>query len=204
MSVYYIFSCISPWAYLGHDKILDITSKHNVELLYRPISLLKLFEQTGGKPLAQRPISRQNYRMLELQRWREARNIPLNLHPTFWPFNPSLVDRTVIAAVEMGHPVAGFVKGCMRGVWNENLDLADRDQIYEVAQKAGLPAGDCLDRAEQDDICALYETYTQEAYDFGTFGSPTYVLGGEVFWGQDRLDLLEAAIVSGREPYQVL
>lgn len=204
MSIHYIFSCISPWAYLGHDPVIEISEKYNVELLFRPVSLLKLFEQTGGMPLAKRPISRQNYRMLELQRWRDARNIPLNLHPTFWPYNPSLADRTVIAAAEMGHPVADFAKSCMRGVWAENRDLADRDQIYDVAQSCGLPAGECLDKAEQDDVIALYDSYTQEAFDFGAFGSPTYVLGGEVFWGQDRLDLLEAALKAGREPYQVL
>lgn len=197
----YIFSCISPWAYLGHMTFLNIAKTYNAEIAYKPVMLMTVFQKTGGQPLAQRAECRQNYRLIELQRWREARNVDLNLHPKFWPFNASLADRVVIAADKLGHPLGDFTHQCMRAVWYENKNLADQDHLFEIAQSCNLPTSECLEKAENSDVKETYEQYTQQAIAHGSFGSPTYVLNGEVFWGQDRLDLLEAALKTQRAPY---
>ncbi len=199
----YYFSMLSPWAYIGHDLLLDISRRHNVELEYKPVALGELFSVTGGQPLPQRHISRQNYRWMELQRWREKRSVALNLKPKFWPFAVELADRTVIAIAESGQNPASFVKHGMHAVWAEDRDLSDRDTIRAVAETAGLPGENLLASAEQDWAKERYESNRRSAEKEGCFGSPTYILDGEVFWGQDRLELLDECLASGREPFQV-
>ena len=96
----YYFSVISPWAYLGHAEFMQIAARHGLTVDYRPVDLGRLFAETGGLPLAKRHPARQRYRMLELQRWRARRDIPLVLRPKYWPFSAALADRLVVAVAQ--------------------------------------------------------------------------------------------------------
>ena len=197
----YAFSIISPWAYLGHSLLVKIAQDNGYSINYYPVNLLELFGETGGVPLAQRHEKRQAYRLTELQRWRAYRQVPLNLHPEFWPFNPSLADRTVIAIIKQNHDPAEFIEKSMRAVWYENKDLSQTAIIKEIAIECQLPAEDCLNLAESDETHAAYQANNQHALENGCFGSPTYWLKGEIFHGQDRLEHLQEMIESGREAY---
>lgn len=203
-NIQYIFTSMSPWAYIGHAVFMEIVERYEASIRYMPVKLPVVFEQTGGVPLPKRPLSRQSYRLVELQRWRDVRNVALDLHPTFWPFDPSLLDRTIIAIVELGYDPGTFTLNTMQAAWSENRNLAERDEIFDILNACGLPASECLEKADQNEIMVIYNQNTQEAIDLGGFGSPTYVLNGEVFWGQDRLELLDVTLKAEREPYLVL
>ena len=198
----YYFTLISPWTYLGHRTFLDLAAEHGATVRYRPVMLAKVFENSGAAPLAQRPKARQEYRFLELQRWRALRGLPLNLRPKHFPTNPALADRTVIALAQAGVHPDPYAESVFRACWAEESDIADRNVLAEKLRDAGHDADAVLEAAEDDAAQSLYAANTDEAVRLNVIGSPTYVLNGEVFWGQDRLELLREALASGRAPYR--
>jgi len=197
----YYFSFQSPWAYIGHKPFRDLVSTYNLKVNHKPVVLVDLFSETGGLPLMKRHPVRQRYRMVELQRWRDKRGLKFHLQPANWPFNARLADGVVIAAVEAGLDPDRYLRRAFAGVWEDQLNLADAATIAGLADESGLPGRQLVDRSQSAEISAAYEQNRQDALASDVFGSPVYVLGGEVFWGQDRIELLADALKSGRAPY---
>lgn len=197
--VVYCFSLLSPWSYLGHDAFMALARRHDASVAWRPIDLLAIFPESGGLPLAKRHPKRQAYRDIELQRWRARRGVPLKLRPAFWPLNIALADRTVAALTARGTDPDGFVRRAFAGLWAEDLDLADAATLVRLLADAGH-GPEVLTEAKAPVTAEIYDRNTREALDGGVFGAPTYLLDGEPFWGQDRLDLLDEALTSGRPP----
>jgi 2-hydroxychromene-2-carboxylate isomerase len=197
----YYFSLQSPWAYIGHRPFREIVEAHNLKVNHKPVVLVDLFSETGGLPLLKRHPARQRYRMVELQRWRDKRGLKFHLQPANWPFNARLADGVVIAAIEAGLDPDPFLQRAFPAVWEDQLNLADPATIAKIADDAGLPGKQLVDRSGSDEIEKAYEQNRQDAIVADVFGSPAYVLDGEVFWGQDRIELLADALKSGRRPY---
>lgn len=197
----YYFSLISPWSCLGHRAFAAVATKHDLDVHYKPVALPEVFPQSGGLPLGKRHPLRQNYRMLELQRWRERHKVAMNLHPKYWPFDTSLADRTVVALVEAAEPVEAFLPRAFAAVFENDENLGDETVIAGLLSAAGLDAADILQRAKSETCGAIYAANVTEALAAGVFGAPSYVLDGEVFWGQDRIDFLDGALASGRAAF---
>jgi 2-hydroxychromene-2-carboxylate isomerase len=198
----YYFSLVSPWAYIGHSSFMDIARRHGVEVNYKPVFLGRVFSETGGLPLAQRHPVRQRYRMLELQRWREKRGLSFNLQPKYWPFDVNLADRFVISVAVTGKDPDAFLRRAFAAVWEEERDLGNPIVLTELAEQAGLDSTSLMNVAVGSTTEAIYALNLENAVEGGVFGSPAYVLDGEVFWGQDRLELLDDALTAGRKPYR--
>ena len=198
----YYFSFQSPWAYIGHKPFMEVAGTYDLKVNYKPVVLVDLFSETGGLPLMKRHPVRQRYRMVELQRWRDKRGLKFHLQPKNWPFNARLADGVVIAAVEAGRDPDAFLRRAFAGVWEDQLNLTDAATLVKLADDAGLPGKQLVQRSESDEIGAAYEQNRQDALAADAFGSPGYVLDGEVFWGQDRIELLADALKSGRAPYR--
>jgi 2-hydroxychromene-2-carboxylate isomerase len=201
-SIDYYFSLQSPWAYIGHGLFMEVVKAHDLKVNYKPVVLVDLFSETGGLPLMKRHPVRQRYRMVELQRWRDKRGLSFKLQPAHWPFNARLADGVVIAAVEAGHDPDPFLRRAYAAVWEQDLNLAEASTLAKLADSAGLPGAELVERASSDAVTAAYEQNRQDALAADVFGSPVYVLDGEVFWGQDRIELLADALKSGRAPYR--
>jgi len=197
----YYFSLVSPWAYIGHAPFMEVARRYGLEINYKPVFLGRVFAETGGLPLAQRHPARQRYRLVELQRWRDKRGVPLNLHPQHWPFDVTLADRFVIAIQATHQDPDPFLRRAFAGVWAEDRNLADPLVIAELAEQAGLDSASLIDMARRSATEVIYALNLENAIGGDVFGSPAYLLSGELFWGQDRLDLLEDALKSGRAPY---
>jgi 2-hydroxychromene-2-carboxylate isomerase len=200
----YYFSANSPWAYIGHATFEELAKGHGCKVVYKPVFLGELFAETGGLPLAKRHPARQRYRMMELQRWRDKRGLNFHLKPQYSPFDPKLADGVVIAATEAGLNPEPFMRLMFKGVWEDQLNLAEAATVTDVANRAGLPGEKLVARASSPEVAELYEQNRQDAIAAGVFGAPGYVLDGEVFWGQDRLELLGDALKSGRTPYRAV
>ncbi len=196
----YYFSFQSPWAYIGHKSFQELVSTYDLKVNHKPVVLVDLFAESGGLPLLKRHPARQRYRMVELQRWRDKRGLKFHLQPTYWPFNARLSDGVVIAAIEAGLDPDRYVARGFAAVWEDQLSLADPATVAKLADESGLPGKQLLERSGADAISAAYEQNRQDALASDVFGSPAYVLDGEVFWGQDRIDLLADALQSGRAP----
>ena len=197
----YYFSFQSPWAYIGHDAFSQVARTYGLKVNYKPVVLVDLFSETGGLPLMKRHPVRQRYRMVELQRWRDKRGLKFHLQPANWPFNARLADGVVIAAIEAGLDPEPFMRRAFAAVWEDQLKLTDPATLSKLADDSGLPGRQLVERSASEEISAAYERNRQEALAADVFGSPVYVLDGEVFWGQDRIELLADALKSGRAPY---
>lgn len=197
----YLFSLISPWAYLGFDRFHEIAKARGVTIRYRPATLIEVFNETGGLPLAKRHPVRQAYRLMEMQRWRAARGLPLVLKPKAFPFDASLPDRAAIAIMAAGRSPEAYLRAAHRALWGEDRHIGDEVEITTLLNGAGENADAILNAAKGEAVRGLYEANRDWALGAGVFGAPSYVLDGEVFWGQDRLDLLDQALASNRPPY---
>ena len=198
----YYFSLQSPWAYIGHKLFRQVVSTYDLAVNHKPVVLVDLFSETGGLPLLKRHPVRQRYRMVELQRWRDKRGLNFHLQPENWPFNARLADGLVIAGIEAGRDPDPFLRRAFAAVWEDQLDLADPATLIKLADDSALPGKQLVERSATDEIGKIYEQNRQDALSADVFGSPAYVLDGEVFWGQDRLELLVDALKSGRAPYR--
>ena len=198
----YYFSFQSPWAYIGHDAFSQVARTYGLKVNYKPVVLVDLFSETGGLPLMKRHPVRQRYRMVELQRWRDKRGLKFHLQPANWPFNARLADGVVIAAIDAGLDPEPFMRRAFAAVWEDQLKLTDPATLIKLADDCGLPGRQLVERSASEEISAAYEQNRQDALAADVFGSPVYVLDGEVFWGQDRIELLADALKTGRTPYR--
>jgi 2-hydroxychromene-2-carboxylate isomerase len=154
-----------------------------------------VYAGSGGVLLANRSWQRQAYRITELKRWRSRLGIPVNIEPKFFPVDVDLASCVVIAAQQRGLQVADFVNAVMRAIWAEDQNVADPGVLLVIAERCGLEGRGLLEAADAEAVRAEYRGNTERALAAGVFGSPFYVLAGELFWGQDRLGMLEQAIV---------
>ena len=189
----YFFTPQSPWAYFGHERFAAMAKAAGAHVNVLPVNLGgKVFPVSGGLPLAQRAPQRQAYRLVELQRFSEHLGISLNLHPKFFPVADAAAARLIIAVdLHDGADAAmAFTGAVTRAVWVEERNIADEPTLAELLAALGLPAQRLAD-AHSQALNARYEANTQRAIDAGVFGAPTYVVDGEMFWGQDRLDFVQ-------------
>ncbi len=196
ITVDYYMTLTSPWTYLGSAPFAEIAKRNNVTVNIKPCKFGPIFEQTGGLPLPKRSPQRRAYRMMELRRWREVRDVPLVLEPRYFPCDDSMGTRLVIAAKLKGKDALKLSQELGRAVWEREETLADPDHVASAARRAGLDAAELRAGGPSDaELDALHEQFTSEALTAGVFGAPSFVLpSGEVFWGQDRLELLERAL----------
>ncbi len=200
-SIDYYFTLVSPWAYIGHDLFLATARRHGAAIVYRPVNLGEVFPNSGGLPLARRHPLRQRYRLVELQRWREKRGLGFALKPKGWPFDPTLADCVAVALVARGDDPKPYLSEAFRAAFEQELSLGDEGVVARILRDVGHDADVLIADARSAPITEAYANNNARALAAGVFGSPSYVLDGEVFWGQDRLELLDDALRSGRAPF---
>jgi carboxymethylenebutenolidase len=192
MHVDYYFTPVSPWAYLGHDRFVRLLRETGSTVSVRPVDYGAIFPASGGLPLPKRAPQRQAYRLVELARFSRWLGIALHPQPAHFPVPGDPVCRLVVAAEQVHGPDAALdLAGRIgRAIWAEQRDAGDGATLQALLAEAGLP--DTLwARAQQPDIGELYASHTAQALQAGVFGAPSYVIDGEIFWGQDRLDFVE-------------
>jgi 2-hydroxychromene-2-carboxylate isomerase len=196
VTIDYYLSLNSPWTYLGSAPFAEIAARYGATVNVNPSKFGPIFEQTGGLPLPKRSPQRRAYRLMELKRWREVRNAPIHIEPKHFPCDDAAAVRLVIAAKLQGKDAHRLSLELGRAIWEREETIADPETLAQAAQRAGLDAAALRAAAPPDtELDELYEKFTQDALQAGVFGAPSYVLpSGEIFWGQDRLDLLERAL----------
>ncbi len=192
VEVYYALQ--SPWTYLAWPRLRALAAERHLKVTYRPVKAGAVFAASGGLPLAKRPPQRQAYRMMELKRWRDIIGLPLTLQPAFFPVEESLAAKMVIAHGQAGGDIGVLSFAVMRAVWAEERNIHDRPSLIEIAEAHQLDGKALLTKADAETSASTYDEHTQAAIDTGVFGLPTFVTAGELFWGQDRLDLLARAL----------
>lgn len=187
----YYLTPLSPWVYFAGRRPFDLAARHGAELTVQPLDGAALFARTGGTPLAERHENRKAWRQQEMARWAARLDMPLTPKPRHFPTNPAPACYAIIAAQaagggDMGALVAGLGRAC----WAEERDIAEDAVIRDCLGKAGFDPG-LADRG----LLAGAEAYgrnLEEGIAAGIFGVPSWVVDGQVFWGQDRLEFLDA------------
>lgn len=201
-SIDYFFICSSPFAYLGHKMFHELAARHGAAIHYRPFDIMAVWKNSGSVPLGQRTPLRQRYRRIELQRFADMRGLPVNLEPKYFPVDSALADRVAAALVARGADPAGFLWHAHNGVWANEEDIADRSRLSSYLEAEGHDGQAILAEAEDERSAAAIAENTAAAIAADAVGAPVYVLNGEPFWGQDRLDYLERALATGRQPFR--
>lgn len=199
---YYFFS-ISPFTYLGHKAIVDVAAKHGATLNIKPSNLMAIWEVSGAVPPPQRPPVRQRHRLLEIVRSADIRGLPINKSPAHFPVDASLADNSIIALLEMGENPVDYMGDVFAAVWVNEQNIADEEVLSSLLKKRGFDAEAVLAMAKTEEIAAIRARNAQDAVDADAVGVPAYVVNGEVFWGQDRIEHIDHMLTTGREPFTI-
>ncbi|VWX58765.1 2-hydroxychromene-2-carboxylate isomerase [Burkholderiales bacterium 8X] len=194
-SIDYYFSPPSPWTYLGHARFASIVEASGASVKVKPVDFGAVFPASGGLPLGKRAPQRQAYRLVELERFSRHLGIPLNTKPKFFPVSGDDAAKLIIA-VDLHDGAGASMQLCGRifaAVWADERNIADPKVLAQLVEESGLDAKR-LEQSHSQAVQERYEEYTQQAIDAKVFGAPSYVIDGEIFWGQDRLDFVERTL----------
>jgi 2-hydroxychromene-2-carboxylate isomerase len=188
VEVFFDFS--SPFAYLGASQVASLAERTGAKVIWRPLLLGGLFRTIGQAdvPLFTFSEAKQRFVGQDLERWAAYWGVPYRF-PTRFPMNTVKALRMYLALPEERRDA--FRAAAFRAYWAEDRDLSDDAVLRELA-------GDAVDRIDTPEIKHALRAATDEAAARGVFGVPTFVVDGELYWGQDRLGLVERALVQGR------
>lgn len=185
----------SPWTFLGHKKVNEISKKNNCELDIMPVNYGEIFPVSGGLPVHKRPLQRQKYRLQELKRWSEFLKIKLNPEPKHFPSRSLLPSKVIISVKILNFEnVNDIAYAIMEGLWIKEMNIDDPKNLKKILTRFIKTADEVIDFSESKQVEKEMNEYTKEAIELAVFGAPTYILDDQIYWGQDRLDFLERYI----------
>ena len=189
----YYVSLNSPWTHLGAARLERMVAAHGATLRIYPVDFGAIFEVSGGLPLPKRAPQRQAYRMMELHRWREAAAEPIHIEPKFFPADELPAARAVIAVRETigDGPAVALAHRVLKGLWQEEKNIGDLATLHTLIDEVGLNGAQVMALAADPKWAERRIVDTQRAVGCGVFGAPSYVIGSEIFWGQDRLEFVQ-------------
>ncbi|PPQ34517.1 2-hydroxychromene-2-carboxylate isomerase [Rhodopila globiformis] len=195
----YYVSLNSPWTHLGAARIEAMAMAHNASLRIYPVDFGAIFAASGGLPLPKRSPQRQAYRLQELARWRDHLGIPIVIQPKFFPAGETLSAPCVIAVRETigDQPAIRLAHRILKALWQEEKNPADPATLAGLIADVGLDADKVMKLGEEPRWTERREADTKAALDRNVFGAPSYVIGDDIFWGQDRLGFVERRLARG-------
>lgn len=199
LHINYYVSLNSPWTHLGAARIEAMAMAHDATMRIYPVDFGAIFSKSGGLPLPQRSPQRQAYRLQELARWRDHLCIPIQIAPKFFPSSEALTAGCVIAVRETigDQPAIKLAHAVLKAVWQQEKNPADQATLAGLIADVGLNPDQVLKLGEDPRWADRRLADTQSALDRNVFGAPTYVIGDDIFWGQDRLEFVERRLARG-------
>jgi 2-hydroxychromene-2-carboxylate isomerase len=196
MRVELYFDIVCPYAYLGSTQIERIAERHGATVAWKPFLLGGVFRALGVADDATAAMSaaKQRHNLLDMHRWADHFGVPLEM-PAAHPRRTVLALRALLAAGEAGR--ASATHALFDAYWVRGEDVADPDVVAAAFERAGLDGRACVEAASTIQIKQGLRERTEEAVRRGVFGAPTMFVGDAMFWGQDRLDFVEAALAHG-------
>jgi|TARA_R110002012_G_scaffold261703_3_gene443667 2-hydroxychromene-2-carboxylate isomerase len=186
----YYFAPMSGYAYLGHARLLDIAADTGAVIRYHPLDMAAVFAAAGSFPPAKYPEIRQTHRKADMKRWAVKLELPINTTPAFWPVPMDLACRVIVASQALGGDQGEVVGAILKAVWVHDLNISDQGDVGKTLELDGIVADEILNVAGDSAVASQAKAETAEAIEKGIFGSPTYVIGDDWFFGQDRLAFL--------------
>ncbi len=194
--VQFLFDFGSPNAYLCHKVLPAIVERTGVPVQYVPILLGGVFKLSNNRSPFESTADIPNkraYEMLEMKRFIAKHRITQFKFNPFFPINTLSIMRGAVAA-QAQDGLAPYVDAMFSAMWEQGRNLNDVNEILTVLQNAGLDAKALLEGSQSPDVKAQLMANTQQAFDRGAFGSPTFFVGDEMYFGKDRLADFEQQI----------
>ena len=192
----YFYASYSGFAYLGSARFYEIAKAANRNIVHRPVDLREVVSVMAPSAFTKRSKAHIDYYFgREISRWSQYRNAPvMNSTPAHHNNSITLSNCTLIAGIGQGHNIDRLAHAMLQAHWRDDADLDDHDTLIKICNSVELDAKSLLDHARSPEILAIYKANTQEAIERSVFGSPTYFVDGDMFYGQDRLELVERAL----------
>jgi 2-hydroxychromene-2-carboxylate isomerase len=187
----FLFDFGSPASYIAHRRLPPILARTGALVDYVPMLLGGVFKATGNVSPAEIP-AKGRWMNADLARFATKYGVAFNRNPHF-PINTLHLMRGAAALIEDGRFMA-YVEAVFDAMWREPRNLADPAELTPVLHRAGLTPGEFQTMTAREDVKARLKAATDTAVERGVFGAPTMFVGGEMFFGQDRLDFVEEAL----------
>jgi 2-hydroxychromene-2-carboxylate isomerase len=197
----YFYSAHSAFAYLGSARFMQIARATGRDIAHRPVHLDRVVAAAGAADFRQRSRAHVAYFFgREIERWAEHRDAPvIRGMPTHHRKDMTLANGMLIAGIRQGQNVDRLAHAMLEAHWRDDADLADRVTLAKLAAGVGIMPESLLGAALAPETLAALEANTEEAIARSVFGSPTYFVDGDMFYGQDRLEMVERAL---SQPYR--
>ncbi|WP_027836055.1 2-hydroxychromene-2-carboxylate isomerase [Maritalea myrionectae] len=201
-TIEYVYSAHSAFAYIGSAKLNAICTAHKVTLTHRPILLSPVVQAQRSQPFRNRTQANVGYFFgREIERWAEYRDVPIiTFRPTFHDADYSLASGLILALGDSGPAPDKLAHRLLEAHWRDDADLSDTDTLKKIATELGHDADALVAEASSTRIQAKLQENTDWAIAQNIFGSPTYIVEGDPFYGQDHLELVERALTKPFAP----
>ena len=192
-SVEFYFDLGSPYSYLAYYRLLQIAEQQEIQIVYKPILLGGVFKATGNRSPIEIPV-KGAYSILDMQRWAEYYQIPMQMNPHF-PMNTLTLMR-ILTGVQLLHleKFEQVLKLLFDAMFGTPQNLNELTVLAEVLKPSGFSVEDIMSMVQSDVVKQKLITETEQAIQRGIFGAPTFFVGDEMYWGQDRLHFVEQAL----------
>ncbi|MAH73312.1 MAG: disulfide bond formation protein DsbA [Cellvibrionales bacterium TMED49] len=198
----FYFDVGSPTAYLAYQKLLQMKSIYDFKLIYIPVLLGGIFKLTGNQSPALIPAKGRYMELFDLPRFAKLYNTSFKSNPHF-PVNTLSLMRGAIAAQEMTC-LNEYINCVFKALWVKQLDMGDPKIVADELEKNGIDYNAIIQLAQSKPIKTKLIDNTQQSVDRGVFGAPTFFIGEEMYFGQDRLQMIETLLIEDREQTESL
>lgn len=189
--VEFYFDVGSPASYLAWTQIAQLAERHGAEVVYQPMLLGGVFKATGNASPASVP-AKGRYTRIDFERFARRYQVPFAQNP-FFPINTMQLMRGAVALLD-GDQFQPYVDAVFRAIWVEGQNMGDPDVVARVLGGQGFDVAGLLQQINDPAVKERLRQITERAIERGVFGAPTFFVGDEMFFGQDRLDFIEAAL----------
>jgi 2-hydroxychromene-2-carboxylate isomerase len=194
----FYFDCSSPWTYLAFHAVQPLAAEVAAEIVWKPIlvgGVFNVVNQTVYDNRSKPNPLKQAYTLQDLAAWARLYGLRIGFPPTIFPVNSVKCMRGALAALDAGRLVA-YATAAFEAYWRDDRDLAREDVLADIAARAGLDRQRFFAAIETDSCKARLRANTDELIARGGFGSPTMFVGDAMFFGNDRLPLVRAALAA--------
>lgn len=191
VEIEFFFDVVSPYSYLASTQIPKLEAETGATVDWRPFFLGGVMKSANNSPPARVP-NKAKYMYADLQRWAERYDIDLQ-YPSDFPVNSLRAQRLILIAKRLHSDPAPLARRFFEAYWAEGRDISEPEVLKEAIEKTGFDSEQFFEQIEKDDIKKKLEANSNEAVERGAFGAPTFFVGDEMFWGNDRLDFVREA-----------
>lgn len=192
-TVEFFFDFGSPYTYLAYHQLPKIAAKHGAQIIWRPILLGGVFQATGNHSPMEIP-AKGRYSVIDLQRWAQHFGVPTRMNPHF-PINTLPLMRGAVAMQMQGEAVfQRYLAAVFSAMFERPRNMGLPQEISAALEENGMDAGAFLIAINDPAVKEQLKTNTTQAVERGVFGAPTFFVGEQMFWGQDRLDFVDQAL----------